>query len=206
MNFVFLADVRLSFFRDFHPGFLMFHRLSFSLAPKVLTKRLLLWAAVSRLPDIPLDQFALGAKSADQAKFLMGCSCSQSVPRESSQPPTLLQRKLVKHGVKSNVKGQPYVSCHASEGATWHLELLAMSADLRQKLQDPHFVATRCDLDGSGNLDEHELKQAAQVYGLNRDDLPALGEDRISNEGFAELVASRGTKQIRAFESTIVTF
>eukprot|EP00435_Cladocopium_sp_Y103_P061659 s173_g23.t1 len=110
------------------------------------------------------------------------------------------------------------VSCHASAGAKWHLELLAVSAELKQKLQDPQFVATRCNLDGSGDLDAHELTQAARVYGIShgspgdqdgRADLQLLmaGQQRISKESFAEMVASRrqgSTKLIRAFDSNTV--
>jgi len=104
------------------------------------------------------------------------------------------------------------VSCHASAGSKWHLELLAVSADLSEKLQDPQFVATRCDLDGSGDLDPYELKQAAQVYGISFSgsgddtgsvDLRVLmdGQPRIGKERFAEMVASRQrTTSIRAFE------
>ena len=33
-----------------------------------------------------------------------------------------------------------------------------MASDLKEKLRDPHFVAMRCDLDSSGDLDAHELK------------------------------------------------
>ena len=112
-------------------------------------------------------------------------------------------------------KGGLDVSCHASEGSKWHSELLAVSADLKEKLQDPQFVATRCDLDGSGDLDPHELKQAARVYGIsfsgssaeNDDDgsvdleLLMDGQPRISKERFAEMVASQQrTTSIRAFE------
>ena len=90
-----------------------------------------------------------------------------------------------------------------------------MSAELKQKLQDPQFVATRCDLDGSGDLDAHELKQAARVYGIsqsgsseNHDDTnPRLmAGQRVSKESFAEMVASQqgSTKLIRAFDSNTV--
>ena len=80
-----------------------------------------------------------------------------------------------------------------------------MSADLKEKLQDPQFVATRCDLDGSGDLDPHELKQAARVYGIDTGsvDLELLmdGQLRISKERFSEMVASQQrTTSIRAFE------
>ena len=85
------------------------------------------------------------------------------------------------------------------------MELVAVSADLSEKLQDPEFVATRCDLDGSGDLDPHELKQAARVYGIDTGsvDLRVLmdGQPRIGKERFAEMVASRQrTTSIRAFE------
>ena len=105
------------------------------------------------------------------------------------------------------------VSCHASAGAKWHLELLAVSAELKEKLQDPQFVATRCDLDGSGDLDAHELKQAARVYGIsqsgsseNHGTNPRLmAGQRVSKESFAEMVASqRSTKLIRAFDSNTI--
>eukprot|EP00435_Cladocopium_sp_Y103_P066963 s894_g29.t1 len=110
------------------------------------------------------------------------------------------------------------VSCHASAGAKWHLELVAVSVELKRKLQDPQFVATRCDLDGSGDLDAHELKQAARVYGLSDSgssgdqdgptDLQPLmaGKARISKKQFAKIVASRqgNTKLIRAFDSNRV--
>ena len=107
------------------------------------------------------------------------------------------------------------VSCHASEDSEWHSELLAVSTDLKEKLQDPQFVATRWDLDGSGDLDRHELKQAARVYGIsfsgssreNDDggsvDLELLmdGQPRVSKERFAEMVTSRQrTASIRASE------
>ena len=121
-----------------------------------------------------------------------------------------------KNPLKPGGSGAVAVSCHALEGSKWHLELLAMSADLKEKLQDPRFVATRCDLDGSGDLDPHELKQAARVYGIsfigssaeNDDDgsvdleLLMDGQPRISKARFAEMVASRQrTTSIRAFES-----
>ena len=68
----------------------------------------------------------------------------------------------------------------------------ALSADLELKLQDPHFVAQRCDLDGSGDLAVHELKHAAQVFGLKL--LPSKleelmqGQQRITKDRFAEIV------------------
>ena len=39
---------------------------------------------------------------------------------------------------------------------SWELQLLRVSLELKMKLKDPHFVAKRCDLDSSGDLDLHE--------------------------------------------------
>jgi len=82
----------------------------------------------------------------------MGCSCSKSAALEPPHGglPTLLTAVTFEKAEKVETVT---VSCHASGGSKWHMELLAVSADLKQKLQDPQFVATRCDLDGSGDLD-----------------------------------------------------
>ena len=157
----------------------------------------------------------------------MGCSCSKNDALEPRRPglPTLLVA-VPKHSEPSDPKGEKdvekaqkaervddvEVSCHASAGAKWHLELLAVSAELKQKLQDPQFVATRCDLDGSGDLDAHELKQAAKVYGISQSSSENHGTNprlmagqRVSKESFAEMVASqRSTKLIRAFDSNTI--
>ena len=137
----------------------------------------------------------------------MGCSCSKQPEPRSGHGPTLLS-SLRKHRTHRAQKGQKIrVSCHASEGSKWHLELLAVSEDLKKQLQDPQFVATRCDLDGSGDLDPHELRQAARVYGID----PSSGDrstdqlmvgQRMSKESFAEMVAlrSQGRTLIRALE------
>ena len=160
---------------------------------------------------------------------MMGCSCSKNDALEPGRPglPTLLVA-VPKHSEPSDPKGEKdaekaqekaqkadvEVSCHASAGAKWHLELLAVSAELKQKLQDPQFVATRCDLDGSGDLDAHELKQAARVYGISQSGSSEnhgginprlMAGQRVSKESFAEMVASqRSTKLIRAFDSNTV--
>ena len=158
----------------------------------------------------------------------MGCSCSKNAALEPRRPglPRLLGA-VPKHSEASDPKGEKdvekaqekaqkadvEVSCHASAGAKWHLELLAVSAELKEKLQDPQFVATRCDLDGSGDLDAHELKQAARVYGISQSSSEnhdgtnprLLAGQRVSKESFAEMVASqRSTKLIRAFDSNTV--
>ena len=154
----------------------------------------------------------------------MGCSCSKNDALEPRRPglPTLLVA-VPKHSEPSDPKGEKdvekaqkaervddvEVSCHASAGAKWHLELLAVSAELKEKLQDPQFVATRCDLDGSGDLDAHELKQAARVYGIsqsgsseNHSTNPRLmAGQRVSKESFAEMVASQRSTKLRAFDS-----
>ena len=60
------------------------------------------------------------------------------------------------------------------------------------KLKDPHFVAKRCDLDSSGDLDMHELKQATRAFGMkfSSEELQAFmaGEARITKERFAHIV------------------
>ena len=159
----------------------------------------------------------------------MGCSCSKTAASEPRRPrlPTLLgavpkrseasDSKAEKDAEKAQkaVKAERIVavSCHASAGAKWHLELLAVSAELKRKLQDPQFVATRCDLDGSGDLDAHELKQAARVYGMPRSSSEShhnstnprhLTGQRVSKESFAEMVASQGSTVIRASDSNTV--
>jgi len=50
-------------------------------------------------------------------------------------------------------------------------------------LQDPDFVLDRCDLDGSGTLDEHELKQAFAAFGLK----PSAERLRQSMAGLNEI-------------------
>ena len=157
----------------------------------------------------------------------MGCSCSKNDALEPGRPglPTLLGavpklsepsdpkgEKDVEKAQKAERVDDVEVSCHASAGAKWHLELLAVSAELKQKLQDPQFVATRCDLDSSGDLDAHELKQAARVYGIsqsgsseNHGTNPRLmAGQRVSKESFAEMVASQRSTKLRAFDSNTV--
>ena len=135
----------------------------------------------------------------------MGCCCSAENAEEYGEYklPTLLgASRFCKREEDVN---KIVVSCHASEGAKWHLELLAVSAELQKKLLEPQFVATRCDLDASGDLDLHELKQAARVYGISdlSDQQQLMAGQRMSKESFAELVANRlqGTKVIRALDS-----
>ena len=156
----------------------------------------------------------------------MGCSCSKNAALEPRRPLPTLLGAVPKHSEPSDPKGEKdaekaqekaqkavEVSCHASAGAKWHLELLAVSAELKEKLQDPQFVATRCDLDGSGDLDAHELKQAARVYGISQSSSENHGGinprlmagQRVSKESFAEMVASQqSTKLIRAFDSNTI--
>ena len=76
----------------------------------------------------------------------------------------------------------------------WELQLLHVGRELQVKLKDPHFVAQRCDLDSSGDLDVHELKQATRAFGF-KFSAPQLlklmaGQPRISKECFAEIVVN----------------
>ena len=133
----------------------------------------------------------------------MGCSCSKQPEPRSGHGPTLLSSVPKQRTAQKGPKIR--VSCHASEGSKWHLELLAVSEDLQKQLQDPQFVATRCDLDGSGDLDPHELRQAARVYGIDPgpgDGSAELMVGRMSKESFADMVAlrSQGRPSIRALE------
>ena len=87
----------------------------------------------------------------------------------------------------------PWLCCTMTKSESWELQLSKMSSELKMKLKDPHFVAKRCDLDSSGDLDMHELKQAARAFGLqfSLEKLQELmaGEARISKERFAQIVA-----------------
>ena len=75
---------------------------------------------------------------------------------------------------------------------SWELQLLKVSSELKMKLKDPHFVAKRCDLDSSGDLDIHELKQATRAFGLKFSPEELLefmaGAARINKERFAQIV------------------
>ena len=85
----------------------------------------------------------------------MGCTCSEA--SQPSGPPTLLE-----HRHQSALpKAKP---THSLE--SWELQLLQVSSELKMKLKDPHYVAKRCDLDSSGDLDMHELKQASRAFGI----------------------------------------
>eukprot|EP00435_Cladocopium_sp_Y103_P031585 s4669_g8.t1 len=138
----------------------------------------------------------------------MGCSCSkQPEPPSSGHGPTLLRSVPNQRTNRAQKCRKIRVSCHASEGSKWHLELLAVSADLKKQLQDPQFVATRCDnLPSPLNLGVL-LRQAARVYGVDPSgsgdpaDQLMVGE-RMSRESFAEMVAlrSQGRTLIRALE------
>ena len=89
----------------------------------------------------------------------------------------------------------PWLCCTMTmtKSESWELQLSKMSSELKMKLKDPHFVAKRCDLESLGDLDMHELKQAASAFGLqfSLEKLQELmaGEARISKERFAQIVA-----------------
>ena len=134
----------------------------------------------------------------------MGCSGSKEPesPRRGhgNDLPTLLP---INSERRETNRKQIRVTCHASEGSMWHLELLAISRELQRKLQDPQFVASRCDLDldGPGDLDPDVLKQAAPVYGISAE-WQMDGTQRLSKQSFAEMVSSElvGTRPIRALD------
>ena len=85
---------------------------------------------------------------------------------------------------------------------SWELQLLKVSSELKMKLKDPHFVAKRCDLDSSGDLDMHELKQATRAFGLKVSPEELLefmaGAARINKERFAQIVDAPVTSAERS--------
>ena len=94
-------------------------------------------------------------------------------------------------------------SC-TSSGSRWQAQLLQVSAELSERLQDPHFVAMRCNLDGSGDLNLHELQLAARVFGIhfNGHQLQQLRAEPLSTEGFAAMVAEFQGEGKRALGSS----
>ena len=139
---------------------------------------------------------------------------SQQAPRdqEGCLVPCLRGLEVAFKQVLKLDKIEKLVSCHDSQGSKWHSELVFVSSELREKLQDPQFVASRCDLDASGYLDPHELKQAARVYGISpscKDHDPADQQMRISKEDFADMVTSQlqgSAKLIRALQGIRLKF
>lgn len=143
----------------------------------------------------------------------MGCSCSKTTAAPRGKPlPSLLgsslklhlsdgegdqktdRRKRGLHERLSSTRSTDLESGGStSSSVSWETELLRVSSDLEQKLKDPHFVAQCCDLDGSGDLDMHELGHAARAFGmkLSPERLRQLmaGAKRASKERFAEVVA-----------------
>ena len=85
---------------------------------------------------------------------------------------------------------------------SWELQLLKVSSELKMKLKDPHFVAKRCDLDSSGDLDMYELKQATRAFGLKFSPEELLefmaGAARINKERFAQIVDAPVTSTERS--------
>lgn len=112
-------------------------------------------------------------------------TCSERYKHRTETHVTHVTQKL-----QEPQQSWPFCCCSAR---SWELELLPVSAELEKKLQDPQFVAQRCDLDSSGDLDLQELKQAARVFGmkLSMERLQELmaGRPRISKLQFAEMVA-----------------
>ena len=94
--------------------------------------------------------------------------------------------------VPSSVSGACRAPAQTQSLDSWELQLLKVSSELKMKLKDPHFVAKRCDLDSSGDLDMHELKQATRAFGLKFSPEKLLefmaGAARINKERFAQIV------------------
>ena len=131
----------------------------------------------------------------------MGCCAAPAVSQVVEQEPCGTELpSLLNPGARatSRESRQKKGEVQRDSLKNWQLELLEISAELKEKLQDPQFVATRCDLDGSGDLDLHELRQAMRVFGMrncshhrDQERLRKLmgGQRRISKERFAEIVA-----------------
>ena len=166
------------------------------------------------------------SKPAEQAVSQPRCESGSALPRvldgvlqkktdktEQSQPISPQTDETYKEEAGTHTTCKTSCTSHPSNCEcceSWQSDLRHISNELKYKLQDPHFVATCCDLDGSGDLDMHELKQAAEVFGVRirwnnpRDqerlqqlmsaELGQLGQDdhhqlRISARRFAEIVA-----------------
>eukprot|EP00439_Symbiodinium_sp_Y106_P034213 s150_g4.t1 len=97
--------------------------------------------------------------------------------------------------------------CCWTHGGSWEEEVAQTSDELKRKLRDPHFVAQRCDLDGSGDLDMHELKQATRTFGLRF--LPRKLEElmlrpRISKHEFADIICKYSDCLLEHLEALFV--
>eukprot|EP00434_Breviolum_minutum_P030540 symbB.v1.2.027009.t2/scaffold2631.1/size74421/4 len=130
----------------------------------------------------------------------MGCTCSKAFKApEPSRNPTLLE-----NGRRSALPQSKPTETQRLE--SWELQLLRASSELKMKLKDPHFVAKRCDLDSSGDLDMHELKQATRAFGPNFSAKELLefmaGAARINKERFAQIVTDAPLQQL---ESIFIT-
>ena len=118
----------------------------------------------------------------------------QAKPTDSESQATEGARKGAEVNVPSSASGRATTAeVESSLKESWELQLLQVSSELKIKLKDPHFVAQRCDLDSSGYLDTHELKQASRAFGIkfSTKELQEkmAGEARIKKERFAQIVA-----------------
>ena len=136
-------------------------------------------SGASKQSAAPLDQHNSGSPS--------GAVCDLEMPRFTPDQLEGLEEGL------DLTRWLFCTTCAASIPETWQRELCGVSLQLKTKLRDPHFVAKRCDLDSSGDLDIHELKQATRAFGV---ELPRglmqelmAGEGCISKGRFAEIVA-----------------
>ena len=134
----------------------------------------------------------------------MGCTCSKAFKApEPSRNPTLLE-----NGRRSALPQSKPTETQRLE--SWELQLLRASSELKMKLKDPHFVAKRCDLDSSGDLDMHELKQATRAFGPNFSAKELLefmaGAARINKERFAQICTSDLCRQEQAHHSAFLAW
>ena len=156
----------------------------------------------------------------------MGCTCSKTGPERHGKPlPTLLSSNLLhlkfsdaqkSHSTEQTVGVDTLSStCDLgleeesidSSSSNWEAQVLQVGSDLKNKLKDPHFVAKCCDLDGSGDLDMHELGHAARVFGMkfSPEQLQQLtaGQKRITKERFAEIVTVTGIANAQTTRPTV---
>ena len=151
----------------------------------------------SALPQAkPTDsegQATEGAREGADVNIPSSVSCGATAAESSLKPDVAMP---VLEG-EEDISRDCWFCCRAPTQTrsleSWELQLLRVSSDLKMKLKDPHFVAKRCDLDSSGDLDMHELKQASRAFGIqfSTKELQEkmAGEARISKERFAQIVA-----------------
>ena len=135
-------------------------------------------------------------------------SCGATAAESSLKPDVTMP---VLEGEEDTSRDCSWFCCRAPTQTqslqSWELQLLRVSSELKMKLKDPHFVAKRCDLDSSGDLDMHELKQASRAFGIkfSTEELQEkmAGEARINKERFAHIVADAPVTSVHRSRPTI---